>query len=82
MAYPETPPPGIDPHSFRRLTEDGFEVFPVTADGILRWATTTDPPPPRDAVVSHVADLRRRGILADADLAALSHPYPELAELP
>jgi hypothetical protein len=82
VAYPETPPPSVDPDAYRRLTEDGFEVFPVTADGILRWALLTDPPPSRDAVVSHVADLRRRGILSDADLAALAHPYPELADLP
>jgi hypothetical protein len=73
-----TVPDGVDPGAYERLTDDGFEIFDATAAGILAWVETTRPRPPRDAVVSHVLDLRRRGILPAADLAALRVAYPEL----
>ena len=71
----------MSPEAFDRLTSDHFEVFSADAAGILRWVETTRPRPTRDAVISHVLDLRRRGLLAAADWAALTVAYPDLADL-
>jgi ketosteroid isomerase-like protein len=58
--------------------EAGLEVVPATADGILRWALTAPPPPPLDDVAEHIRSLWDRGILGEADLAAVTRGYPEL----
>lgn len=46
----------IDRGQYERMSGDG-EIFPATADGILRWVATTRPQPPRADVVAHVRTL-------------------------
>lgn len=68
-----------DPRPPKRQTDDGAEIFAATADGIRRWAETTDPPPSEQDVLEHVTALRRDGIIPDAEVAELAKTYPALA---
>jgi hypothetical protein len=65
------------------MLDDGSEVFPPTADGILAWVETTRETggrrPSREAVVEHVESLRERGLISDADVRRLAGEYPELS---
>jgi hypothetical protein len=63
--------------------EDGFEVFPVTADGVLRWALLTDPPPPPGTPSSPTSRTSGGGGSSPTRTPPPSRtPYPELADLP
>lgn len=66
-----------------RLTADGFDVFPPTADGILAWVKTTSPVPPRHDVIAHARRLAREGVLPAAEVERLAAAgYEELAAAP
>ena len=80
MAYPETPPPGIDPDSYRRLTEDpAFDVYPPTAEGLARFIRETRPERRHEAV-AYVRSVIEEGGLPEADARRLSAAYPEILE--
>jgi hypothetical protein len=54
-----------------RMPPDPFELFEPTAAGILAWARTTSPTPPREDVLRHVGWLRERQLIAEEDVARL-----------
>lgn len=63
-----------------RLTDDGFETFEATAEGILRFVATTRPEPPRSDVIAHARSLVREGKLSAADVEVLEAAgYQELS---
>lgn len=61
----------LDPDQRRRFHDAGFEVFPADTAGILAWARTTRPEPPREAVIAHARDLIDAGRLSERDRRAL-----------
>jgi hypothetical protein len=58
-----------------RMASDPFELFPPTAEGILRWVETTRQTsggkPTREAVRAHVEVLRKDGLIGMEDLRRL-----------
>lgn len=54
------------------LTDDGFEVFEPTAEGILRWVETTRPTPAQTDVAAHLSRLVDDGLLSEADQRRLA----------
>lgn len=66
-----------------RLTSDGFDLFPPTADGILAWLKTTQPAPARQDVIAHARSLARDGLLSAVEVELLAAAgYSELAAAP
>lgn len=61
-----------------RMSDDGAELYPPTADGIRAWVAGSRRPPRREEVVAVVRSLVRDGHMARADLAVLALDYPEL----
>lgn len=62
-----------------RMTQDGGEVFPATADGIRRYFEETRPRPARRDVLEYVRGLRAEGTLSEEEVAKLAVTFPELA---
>jgi ketosteroid isomerase-like protein len=69
----------IPPGAFRRLTEDGLEIYEPTAEGLARLLRDETRPRQRREAFEYVQRLRRDGALGDADWEALIRGYPELA---
>ena len=71
--------PTVSPRP-KHLDPDPCDVFPPTAEGVLRWVETTRETggrrPRREVVVEHVGWLRREGLLGAEDLRLLrAHGY-------
>lgn len=62
-----------------RMTQDGGEVFPPTADGIRRWFEGTRPAPARRDALDYIQGLRADGTLPEDEVAKLAVTFPELA---
>ena len=76
--YPTGVPEGMDPDAYRRLTEDGFEIYATTAEGVARLLQAETRPKQRREILVHVRALRRDGLIPEQDYALLARRYPKL----